>query len=76
MKVIVVGGGLVGSTLAERLASDGHDVVLVEQSRALVSELNDRLDVQVVCGNGATVPVLEEAGNRNLRHAPCNHRLR
>jgi trk system potassium uptake protein TrkA len=62
MRVIVVGGGLVGSTLAERIASDGHDVVLVEQSRALVSELNDRLDVQVVCGNGATVPVLEEAG--------------
>lgn len=62
MRIIVVGGGLVGSTLAERLASDGHDVVLVEQSRALFTELNDRLDVQVVCGNGATVPVLEEAG--------------
>lgn len=62
MKVIVVGGGLVGSTLAERLASDGHDVVLVEQSRALFTELNERLDVQVVCGNGATVPVLEDAG--------------
>ena len=62
MKAIVVGGGLVGSTLAERLASDGHDVVLVEQSRGLFTELNERLDVQVVCGNGATVPVLEEAG--------------
>ena len=62
MKVIVVGGGLVGSTLAERLASDGHDVVLIERSRSLVTELNDRLDVQVVSGNGATVPVLEEAG--------------
>jgi trk system potassium uptake protein TrkA len=65
MEVIVVGGGLVGSTLAERLASDGHDVVLVEQSRALFTELNERLDVQVVCGNGATVPVLEEAGIAN-----------
>lgn len=62
MKVIVVGGGLVGSTLGERLSSDGNDVVLIERSRELVSELNDRLDVQVICGNGATVPVLEEAG--------------
>ncbi|MCU0305768.1 MAG: Trk system potassium transporter TrkA [Thermoanaerobaculales bacterium] len=62
MRVIVVGGGLVGSTLAARLASDGHDVVLVEQSRDLVAELNERIDVQVICGNGATVPVLEEAG--------------
>ena len=32
MQVIVVGGGLVGSTLAAKLSGDGHDVVLVEQS--------------------------------------------
>ncbi|HSL17145.1 MAG TPA: Trk system potassium transporter TrkA [Methylomirabilota bacterium] len=62
MKVIVVGGGLVGSTLGSRLSADGNDVVLVEQSRALVNELNDEMDVQVICGNGATVPVLEQAG--------------
>ncbi len=62
MRVIVVGGGLVGSTLAARLAGDGHDVVLVEQSRELLGELNERLDVQTIVGNGATVPVLAEAG--------------
>ncbi len=62
MKVIVVGGGLVGSTLAAKLATDGHDVVLVEQNRDLVGELNERLDVQTLVGNGATVPVLREAG--------------
>ncbi|HSN56833.1 MAG TPA: Trk system potassium transporter TrkA [Candidatus Sulfomarinibacteraceae bacterium] len=62
MKVIVVGGGLVGSTLGSRLSADGNDVVLVEQSRALVNELNDEMDVQVIAGNGATVPVLEQAG--------------
>lgn len=62
MKVIVVGGGLVGSTLAERLAGDGHDVVLVEQDKALLAELNDRLDVQTITGNGATVPILQQAG--------------
>lgn len=62
MKVIVVGGGLVGSTLGSRLSADGNDVVLVEQSRALVNELNEQMDVQVIAGNGATVPVLEQAG--------------
>lgn len=62
MHVIVVGGGLVGSTLAGKLAADGHDVVLVEQRRELISELDERLDVQTVRGNGATVPVLLEAG--------------
>lgn len=62
MQVIVVGGGLVGSTLAEKLAGDGHDVVLVEQNRDLLANLNERLDVQTICGNGATVPVLLKAG--------------
>lgn len=62
MHVIVVGGGLVGSSLAEKLAGDGHDVVLIEQNRELVRELDDRFDVQTICGNGATMPVLLEAG--------------
>jgi trk system potassium uptake protein TrkA len=62
MHVIVVGGGLVGSSLAEKLAADGHDVVLVEQDRGLIAELNEQLDVQTIAGNGATVPVLLEAG--------------
>jgi trk system potassium uptake protein TrkA len=60
--VVIVGGGLVGSSLAEKLAGDGHDVVLVEQSRELIAELNDRLDVQTIAGNGATLPVLLKAG--------------
>ena len=65
MQVIVVGGGLVGSTLAAKLAGDGHDVVLVEQSRELIADLNEHLDVQTICGNGATIPVLVQAGIEN-----------
>jgi len=62
VRAIVVGGGLVGSTLAAKLAGDGHDVVLVEKDRQLVTELQEQLDVQALVGNGATVPVLLEAG--------------
>lgn len=62
MKAIVVGGGLVGSTLAGKLAQDGHDVVVVERNSALLMELSDNLDVQVLEGNGATVPGLQRAG--------------
>ena len=62
MKAIIVGGGLVGSSLAAKLAGDGHDVVLVERDRGLVRDLNERLDVQTIVGNGTTVPVLKKAG--------------
>lgn len=62
MKALVVGGGLVGSTLAARLAADGHDVVVVESSRERLAQLTDVLDVQTIEGNGTTVEVLEKAG--------------
>jgi trk system potassium uptake protein TrkA len=61
--IVIVGGGLVGATLAERLARDAHDVTLVENDRARVEELNDRLeDVRILEGNGTTAPVLRDAG--------------
>jgi trk system potassium uptake protein TrkA len=62
VRAIVVGGGLVGSSLAAKLASDGHDVTLVEHDRSLLRELDEHLDVQTIAGNGATVPVLRRAG--------------
>lgn len=62
MKALVVGGGLVGSTLAARLAGDGHDVVVVESSRERLAQLTDVLDVQTIEGNGTTVEILEKAG--------------
>lgn len=61
--ILVVGGGLVGATLAERLARDGYHVTLVERERARIEELADRLeDVRIVEGNGTTGPVLRRAG--------------
>ncbi len=64
MRALVVGGGLVGSTLASRLAADGHDIVVVETSRERLDQLADSLDVKTIHGNGTTVDVLEEAGIR------------
>ncbi len=60
--ILIVGGGLVGQTLADRLSRDGHDVTLVERDPDKVRELSDILDVQLVEGNGSTAPVLREAG--------------
>ena len=51
--------------MAEKLARDGHDVVLVEQNRELITDLNERLDIQTIHGNGATIPVLMQAGIEN-----------
>jgi len=62
MNITIVGAGRVGQTLAEKLARDGHDVSLVEADAPKLRALSETLDVQLVEGNGATAPVLRQAG--------------
>ncbi len=62
MYVVIVGGGLVGATLAAKLAADGSDVTLIESDASKVRELTESLDVQVIEGNGSTAPALRRAG--------------
>lgn len=61
MRIVIVGAGAVGFYLADRLAGEGQDVVVIESDEQLVTELQDRLDVLVVNGNGASRATLEEA---------------
>jgi trk system potassium uptake protein TrkA len=60
--IVIVGGGLVGQTLASRLAADGRDVALIEADPAKVQGLADTLDVHVALGNGSTLEMLRRAG--------------
>jgi trk system potassium uptake protein TrkA len=62
MNIVVVGGGLVGSTLSEKLSRDGHDVSLVDQDGDRAREISEALDIRVLQGNGATAPSLRRAG--------------
>jgi trk system potassium uptake protein TrkA len=62
MHIVIVGGGLVGSTLSEKLSRDGHDVSLIDRDGELVREIADTLDIRGLEGNGATAPDLRRAG--------------
>lgn len=62
MKIIIVGCGRVGRSLAGKLNADGNDVTVVDFSAEKISEITSQLDVMGVVGNGATLGVLQEAG--------------
>jgi trk system potassium uptake protein TrkA len=62
MRVVIVGAGHDGAYLAERLVAEGQDVVVIEIDEAKAAAIQDRLDVLVIPGNGASPSVLKEAG--------------
>lgn len=60
-RIVIVGAGVVGTTSAQRLSAEGHDVVLIERDETVARELAERLDVQVMLGNGSSLAVLRDA---------------
>ena len=62
MKIIIVGCGKVGETLAAVLGQDGNDITVVDLSAEKVKSISEKLDVMGVVGNGATNTTLREAG--------------
>ena len=62
MKIIVVGAGKVGYSLAQRLIKDRHDVYVVEKSEDRIKNLENNLDANLVQGSGSDVNVLNTIG--------------
>jgi trk system potassium uptake protein TrkA len=62
MRIVIVGGGVVGQNLAEELVLEEHGITVVDRTPAIVDALSERLDVFALCGDGGSPRVLEEAG--------------
>ena len=65
MKIIILGAGQVGGTLAENLSSEANDITIVDNTFERLNELQDRLDVRTVFGNGSYPDILESAGAKD-----------
>lgn len=62
MKIIIVGCGKVGATLAEQLNNEHHDIMLIDKNADVINSITERIDVMGVVGNGAVYKVQMEAG--------------
>lgn len=65
MKIIIVGCGKVGLTLAEQLNNEGHDITVIDKDGIKLRTVTDNIDVMGVEGNGAIYQVQIEAGIKN-----------
>lgn len=63
MRLVILGCGRSGSTLALMLASSGHDVTLIDRNPGTVRlRIGDRPDIKIVLGNGLDHDILTKAG--------------
>jgi trk system potassium uptake protein TrkA len=62
MRIVIVGGGVVGSALAEQLLKDGHSLAMIELDKSLSSQLSERHDLQILTGSGSSPELLRQAG--------------
>lgn len=65
MKIIILGAGRVGQSVADSLVSEHNDITVIDTDAARLRELESRLDLRGVVGNGMEPPVLAEAGARD-----------
>lgn len=65
MKIIILGAGRVGQSVADSLVSEHNDITVIDTDAARLRDLEARYDLRGVVGNGIEPAVLAEAGARD-----------
>ncbi|MDD2714223.1 MAG: NAD-binding protein, partial [Simplicispira sp.] len=65
MKIIILGAGRVGQSVAESLVSERNDITVIDTDGPRLRELEARFDLRGVVGNGIDPAVLAEAGAKD-----------
>lgn len=62
MKIIILGAGQVGSSVAANLASEANDITVIDTDTARLQALQDRFDLRTITGLASYPDVLKSAG--------------
>ena len=65
MKIIILGAGRVGASVAENLASEANDVTVVDEDEAVLEDLKSRFDIRTVKGHASHPETLLSAGGED-----------
>ena len=61
MKIVILGAGSVGASVAESLISEKNDITIVDWDENILGSLQARLDLRGIAGNATFPSVLREA---------------
>ena len=62
MRIVILGAGQVGTSVAQSLVSESNDITVVDCNRDRLENLQARLDLRTVAGSAVLPSVLEDAG--------------
>lgn len=62
MRIIIVGAGKVGYTVANQLNTEGHGVTIVEKDEAVLNDILGAIDIDGFLGSGMDLEILRNAG--------------
>lgn len=62
MKIIILGAGQVGTTLAEHLATEHNDITIIDINGERLRSLQERMDILTIMGNAAYPSTLKRGG--------------
>jgi trk system potassium uptake protein TrkA len=62
MKIIILGAGQVGASVAGNLASEANDITVIDDNADVLNDLQDRLDIRTIVGHASHPDTLKQAG--------------
>lgn len=65
LKIIILGAGRVGVSVAENLVGEANDITMVDLDAVGLDKIQNRLDLKTIVGNGSHPAILEQAGAMN-----------
>lgn len=66
MRILILGAGIVGQTLADQLSKEKHDIYVIERNPELIQEMNDHLDIFAMSGSATSQQALEKVGVQDM----------
>ena len=62
MKILILGAGRVGRSVAESLVGNDNEITLVDESAEQIESMQERFDLMGIVGNASSPSVLSTAG--------------